>query len=56
MSVALNKEYNSPLRTLISADMAAARGKISKEQVTFQCDMFCLRAEDQKGADTRNLE
>jgi hypothetical protein len=34
MSVALNKEYNSPLRTLISADMAAARGKISKELVT----------------------
>jgi hypothetical protein len=33
MSVALNKEYNSPLRTLISADMAAARGKISKESV-----------------------
>ena len=31
MSVALNKEYNSPLRTLISADMAASRGKISKE-------------------------
>ena len=35
MSVALNKEYNSPLRTLISADMAAARGKISKEFIEY---------------------
>jgi hypothetical protein len=31
MALALNSDYNSPLRTLMSLDMAAARGKISKE-------------------------
>ncbi len=31
MALALNKEMNGPLRTLISADMAPGRGKISPE-------------------------
>jgi len=31
MALALNEAYNTPLRTLISVDMAASRGKISPE-------------------------
>lgn len=35
--MALNKEFNSPLRTLISVDMATSRGKISQECV-YACE------------------
>jgi hypothetical protein len=33
MALALNKNFNQPLRTLISADMAPSIGKISPEYV-----------------------
>ncbi|ORY25806.1 Alpha/Beta hydrolase protein [Naematelia encephala] len=35
MALALNKELNSPLRSLISVDMSPARGKISQEFASY---------------------